>query len=331
MQKKLLTNYRPIKDYFKSIVSETLGELTYADHLLFIFTLLRLFSLYGLSHWLNFFALFIFSCKYSKDLSFYERFYISASIEHFSRWMESERLLFTGYFTFLEDEKDVADLILVCVNTLCYFEINVYREISKCASILKRNKKLFMRLIRYLGACAGFQLAFFRAIEVNTRRKVFHFFAFLVFFRRNELVECSSHLLLFALFMAQGNRHAVKLYQKLRSKRDRGRRPFSHILLLGSLVHVSKAFTSEVNYHAVLVSMCFLDSFSSIVGRFFGAEEKSLYGLLGGFCAANIVYFIIYRNLAMWKYFLLMSLVEYLTQSNDNITLPFTSFYLLKE
>ncbi|KAL0265654.1 UNVERIFIED_CONTAM: hypothetical protein PYX00_011368 [Menopon gallinae] len=300
------------------------------DHVLFFSVLAHLCIAYGSQQWLSFLLFFaaFYDCRQS--LLMYERFYISVSLAHVESCMENSKVFYVTHALLLERKEHTLDSVLCLIQTQLLFECNIANEIARLALEIRYNFPDFAHILLQVLVCAIVQAAMLKCQHVNTKRKVFHFTMFFIFLQRSALEIQLGHVAMLLFVLLQDNRRLARLYQPFLSHRDCGGRVYSHILLLGSVLYSAISLETDREYHLVLATVCFLDSFASIAGKCAGSNKKSLTGLLGGFFAGNAVYFLIYRSFAEWRYFAAASLVEYFSACNDNIVLPLFSTIFLK-
>lgn len=300
------------------------------DHTLFVSTLAYMCFTYEAKQWMSFLLFFaiIYDCRQS--LLTYEVFYISLSLERVDGCMKGGRVLYATHALLLDRKDSILHSALCLMKVQIMFECNIAREIARCVLQVMYSPAAFAKLSLQALLCAVAQVMMSKHQCVNTKRKVFHFFVFLSFVRRSLLVIHLGHLVLLLFILLQDNKKLANLYRPFLSHRDYGERVYSHILLLGSVLYTATLLQTDRDYHLVLISVCFLDSFASIAGECAGQRKKSLAGLLCGFFAGNIAYFLMYHSFLEWRYFMLASMLEYFVRCNDNIVLPLFSVFFLR-
>lgn len=330
MREKITNCCRVARDAVSAVSERILRSYSVLDHVLFASTFVHLCTMYEGKQWVSFLLFFAIFCDCKQSLLMYEKFYISMSLAHVESCMRNSKVLYVTHALFLEKKESILDSALCLIRTQLLFEFNIVEEIASCALEIRYNFPVFAHLLLQVLACAIVQTIMVKYRHVNTKRKVFHFSMFFSFLRRSALVIQLGHLALLLFVLLQDNKKLARLYRPFLSHRDYGGRVYSHILLLGSVLYSAISLETENEYHLVLASICFLDSFASIAGKCVGHKKKSLIGLLGGFFAGNTVYLLVYRTFAGWRYFVVASLVEYLVVCNDNIVLPLFSVMFLK-
>lgn len=324
------TNCNKIRDAIWPVYCRMLHRYSVLDHVLFILTLAYVCFTYEAKQWISFLLFFaiLYDCR--ESLLTYEVFYISLSLERVGSCIKGEKVLYVTHALLLDEKNSVLHSALCLLKVQLLFECNIAKEVTSCILQVMHSPVAFAKLSLQALICAALQVIMSKHQCVNTKRKMFHFFAFLSFVRRSLLVVHIGHLVLLLFILLQDNRKLVCLYRPFLSHRDYGERVYSHILLLGSVLYPAVLLKADSDYHLVMISICFLDSFASIAGRCAGHRKKSLIGLLCGFFAGNIVYFLMYHSFLKWRYFVLASLLEYFVMCNDNIVLPLFSVFFLK-
>lgn len=310
--------------------SRMLHRYSVLDHILFASTLAYLCFTYEARQWISFLLFFaiIYDCRQS--LLTYEVFYISLSLACVEGCVKGEKVLYATHALLLDKKDSILHSALCLMKVQIMFECNIAREIARCILQVVHSPAAFARLSLQALLCAAAQVVMSKHRCVNTKRKMFHFFVFLSFVRRSLLVIHLGHVVLLLFILLQDNKKLAGLYRPFLSHRDYGERVYSHILLLGSVLYTAVLLPTDRDYHLVLISVCFLDSFASIAGECVGQRKKSLAGLLCGFFAGNIAYFLMYRSFLEWRYFVLASMLEYFVRCNDNIVLPLFSVFFLR-
>lgn len=305
------------------------ARCTIADHLLFVATLVYVCLNWSVHRWFCVAGFYLIHSACIDAFTAYERFYISVSLEYVEAHVQQTAMFCATHLMLVGEKTTMSGFLLRTAKVILLSEFDVAAQLAEYVSLAKQNPGAFLQLVIHVLACCATQALLFKVLQTNTKRKIFHFCTFLTFFYRNELLIRSGQLMLFAFALGTNNAAMERLFAKFRSRRDRGTSTYSHVLLLCSVLYSAMVFRDERDYHCVLIALCFLDSLASITGRFFGAKEKSLKGLCGGYIAGNAAYYLVYGDFSQWAYFMHVSLIEYLTHANDNITLPFFSVYLL--
>jgi dolichol kinase len=261
---------------------------------------------------------------------------------HGESFTRGERLLILGILLFIEPRAEDASLFLATKHALfCDSRKDAVAKAAECttyyslphhlASVIRLSLQHWRHLLFLVAltiSCAVTQVALFRTIGVNLRRKIFHFYIFFVFCTEHELSFRLAMCLLpylISLSSSRINRH-LKAFLSLN---DRGRTVVSHIYLLAACYY-SHLFLKERNYVCTLISICFVDSVASITGCYFNCKTKSVVGTVLGAAAGMLVHYLIYRDFSQTGYYLFISAVEHFVALNDNITIPFFSVLFFK-
>lgn len=330
MMGKIAIDFSEISGAFWPVCDRMIDNYSVLDHIIFISTLAYMCFTYEAKQWVSFLLFFAIFCDCRRSLLAYEVFYISLSLERVDSCMRGEKILYVTHALLLDKKDSILHSALCLVKMQLLLECNITGEITNCIRQAVHSPAALAKLSLQVLVCAVVQAVMSRHKCVNTKRKVFHFFVFISFVKRSLLVIQLGHLVLLLFILLQDNRKLVTLYRPFLSDRDYGERVYSHIFLLGSVLYTAILLQKDSEYHLTLISVCFLDSFASIAGRCVGYRKKSFVGLLCGFFAGNITYFLMYRNFDKWRYFVLVSLLEYFVRCNDNIILPLFSVSFLR-
>ncbi|KAI4291020.1 hypothetical protein PAPHI01_0294 [Pancytospora philotis] len=212
---------------------------------------------------------------------------------------------------------------LQCLAIPFIFDYKPSAVAAELAGLRSGASALLLRIVASTTLCAALQAFSYLYLDINTRRKIFHFAAFLLFSTPDRpLVLLGQHALYVFVYLVQ-TALPEKLFRGFLSDRDFGGGIFSHIFLLAAVLYTSGCLEST-GYTKALITLCIMDSFASIAGTCAGAKGKSIQGLLGGQAAA---YMAEYAQLGTvdWAYHLTMGILEYSLTVNDNIALPVAS------
>ncbi|TBU11641.1 hypothetical protein CWI38_0055p0020 [Hamiltosporidium tvaerminnensis] len=216
------------------------------------------------------------------------------------------------------------NIIYYLIYILLIFEIPIQIFYICVDLVLKNFGKLFLDFVFTL---IFITLQYFVVSwnNLNFRRKLFHFFLFIIFVTIDGKFDILFEILLFLSVFLTTNKCFNYISRKYKNDKDNGIFPVSHILLICSCFF-PKFFISEIRqYEAILICVCILDSFSSIGGLYFKSVDKSIIGSFFGFFVSILLHYLLQNTFEFFLYFLFMSCVEYLTTFNDNIILPFSS------
>ncbi|ORD96467.1 hypothetical protein HERIO_1607 [Hepatospora eriocheir] len=182
---------------------------------------------------------------------------------------------------------------------------------------------------------------------VNLRRKIFHLSAFFIFLNitTNEM-KLLLGLLENFLFLSE-IKYTKYIFRKFLSDKDFGKIIYSHIFLAGGCI-LPYFHLNRYDYTKVLISLCIMDSFCSIIPLLFykisikialtnkktilkpnQSNKKTILGFVSGQLASYITEYMIFNKVSL-SYHLVMGIMEYKISLNDNITLPFLGTLYLK-
>ncbi|EJW02093.1 hypothetical protein EDEG_03453 [Edhazardia aedis USNM 41457] len=166
-------------------------------------------------------------------------------------------------------------------------------------------------------------------VNKNMKRKIFHFGIFFFLSKTNKMKIDSSLYLSYILLHFSVSNSARPLFKSFINNKENGKYILSHIMILfGCLFPIF--FLDMRQYHSNLISLCFQDSVASIVGKFRRKKEKSLIGTFFGIISGLFVFYFMYNDFSKLFYFIFMGIVEFNTEQNDNIIIPFYSIVYFK-
>ncbi|AFN82828.1 putative dolichol kinase [Encephalitozoon romaleae SJ-2008] len=203
----------------------------------------------------------------------------------------------------------------------CLQIVNIPEYIFRTIDEMKQEPYAFIEVVCISLGCLLMQTFLFRSSWTNLKRKTFHFFAFLVFYKEYRMSLVLGEGLLLVLGLLSSCKYVNSLFKPYLSKNDKGRTVLSHIYLLSACIY-PRLFIRHVEYVSVLVSICFQDSMASIIGEWLGKTEKSIQGSIGGTVSGTMVYFTLYRKIDMVPFFVFIGITEYLIPINDNVSIP---------
>ncbi|KAG5859874.1 hypothetical protein KMI_04g06820 [Encephalitozoon hellem] len=206
----------------------------------------------------------------------------------------------------------------------CLQIINIPKYILRTIGEIRKDPHAFAKISGISLGCLLIQILLLRSSWTNLKRKTFHFFAFLVFYKEYEVSLLLGEGLLLIMSLLSSCKYINSLLGPYLSKNDSGRIVLSHVYLLSACIY-PRLFIRHAEYVSTLISICFQDSAASIVGGWLGKTEKSIEGAIGGVASGMMVYFVLYRRVDMVLFFVFMGIVEYLIPINDNIAIPFSA------
>ncbi|KAI5179363.1 hypothetical protein PAEPH01_2621 [Pancytospora epiphaga] len=194
------------------------------------------------------------------------------------RSVESNNPLFLATF-YIFTFNYIPDFILgLTFPLICGYQINDVLPIISDFILL--NRIYLCYLIFLLIICTLIQLIAYKFARKNTCRKIFHFIAFLIFFNAPAPVFLVAHHLIYMfVLLMMTSTIPENFFSLFTSNRDLGEGVFSHLILLGGLTY-SRRFLGDDEYIKMLISVCIMDSFASIVGKYFNNCRKSCTGFL---------------------------------------------------
>lgn len=225
-------------------------------------------------------------------------------------------LLGVRYVIFSDPCKPLLTKISECLQI-----VDIPEYILQTVNEMKQEPYSFIEVVCISLACLLMQALLFRSSWTNLKRKTFHFFAFLVFYKECEMSLVLGEGLLLVLGLLSSCKYVNYLLKPYLSKNDKGRAVLSHVYLLSACIY-PRLFIRHVEYVSALVSICFQDSMASIIGEWLGKTEKSIQGAIGGTVSGTMVYFTLYRKIDMVPFFVFIGIVEYLIPINDNVSIP---------
>lgn len=236
-----------------------------------------------------------------------------------SRATNIELFLATKHSIICNPERSASARVLECIAMF-----DVERYFWHVSTQIVQNFCAFVEIATISCLCILAQALLFSMANINLKRKMFHFFAFLVFYREHRVSFVLAECLLLILGIVSSSGGINSLFKPFLSRHDRGKAILSHFYLLAACVY-PRYFVHGREYVCTLISVCFLDSMASIVGGVFRAQSKSAQGTVAGIVSGTLVYFLMYRETDMALYFVCMGLVERIACANDNLTIPLAS------
>lgn len=213
------------------------------------------------------------------------------------------------------------------LNTLILFEcsfIDIYHTAKDC---LIHRPGFILRCGVGIVICMLTQVFAYLHLGNNMRRKIFHIAGFFILMDSpREVLPLLAYFLYFLLWLST-TRLSHILYKAYTNNKDYGHGIFSHIYLVAALVY-PRMCLDHTDYIKTLISICFMDSFASVVGIYFGSQNKSLCGFIGGQIISYAVEYAVLGSVDL-KYHLFMGLIEAVISINDNILIPIASVYYL--
>ncbi|KAF7682770.1 hypothetical protein TCON_2011 [Astathelohania contejeani] len=238
-------------------------------------------------------------------------------------------------------------LIDLLINLL-YFNIDIAGCIKRYYDEILINRYQFVLFV-FIALTTIVVQVIIKNVGKNLKRKLFHISAFLIFFVHNKFLHLTAEIFLYLLYCLTINYKKKALITYFANEKDSGKYVLSHIILISACLYIElilpinnditdlkricNKYMNNINYQnyiSILISICFYDSFASIIGKAFGSNNKSIIGMVGGLIMANAIYFMIFGKLNNFKYFIFIAIIEYHTKSNDNIVIPFASYYFFK-
>ncbi|CAD25254.2 similarity with dolichol kinase SC59_yeast [Encephalitozoon cuniculi GB-M1] len=254
---------------------------------------------------------------HGKSFGALERYVVMAILKHIERklWIGSP-LLGVKYTITTGAYKPLLTKISEC---LAIVDIPGY--ILHVLDEIRQAPYAFVEIGCILLACLLAQVLLLRSPCTNLKRKTFHLFAFLVFYKEHRVSFLLAEGLLLFMSLLSSCRYTNSLLRPFFSRNDKGRTLLSPIYLLSACMY-PRLFIEDVEYVSALISICFQDSAASIAGKWFGVTEKSIQGAIAGVISGTVVYFALYGRIDMLPFFIFAGSVEYLVPINDNITIP---------
>ncbi|KAM0675169.1 dolichol kinase [Gurleya vavrai] len=209
------------------------------------------------------------------------------------------------------------------------FETDFIKIIKKILIDTYFNQLIFLKLLIIVFLCLACQYVFFKKTSNNSKRKIYHIYIFFIFYNCNiYVIHCSSILIYFLLFVST-HWNGKLIFKNFINKKDKGKYVLSHIFILAGCTFPYFFLTQE-QYTATLISICLQDAAASFAGKFLRSNTKTLFGLITGFIVANITYFLLNHKINQKNFFAVIGLIEYLTESNDNLVIPFFAVLYFK-
>lgn len=214
-----------------------------------------------------------------------------------------------------------------------YQKINysVFFDASKTSWLMKSDYMqpfLIEKLVFYFLAFFILQIIAFKLCNKNLKRKLFHFLAFFIFLNLSQSVIELFQFLIFFFVLLSFTKIPRIFFRHFVNNKDYGNFIFSHIYLLAALVY-TRIFLSLDQYFNLLISICVMDSFASIVGTTLQKKGKSFYGFIAGQFFSYIFEYLLKKRVD-FKYHFLIGLLECFDGVNDNILLPFSTVLYYK-
>ncbi|ADM11351.1 putative dolichol kinase [Encephalitozoon intestinalis ATCC 50506] len=249
-----------------------------------------------------------------------ERFIVIVMLKCMEREMQSRSpLIGARHLIACDSSKPLLTRGLECLGI-----VDLPRYISETLGEIKREPGAFAEIMSISLACFVVQAFLFRSSSTNLKRKTFHVFAFLVFYKGHRLSFLLSEGFFLILGLLSPCRHVNSLLTPYLSRHDREHSVLSHVYLLLACTY-PRMFMRHKEYVSALISICFQDSMASVVGEWFGKTEKSIQGAIGGVVSGIAIYFALYRKVDMVLFFIVAGIVEYLIPINDNIAIPLSA------
>lgn len=159
--------------------------------------------------------------------------------------------------------------------------------------------------------------------RVNINRKIFHIILLILYYYPTNFLLIMSEYAILAIIITTRSKIFKRMVNSFLSARDNTNILVSHMYLLLSCV-IPIYYLNLQEFRANLVSICILDTISSVVGIYFRKTKKSSIGTISGILSSLIFYYLLEKKFLIY-YFVLIGLVEYSDICNDNMSIPLTS------
>jgi dolichol kinase len=159
--------------------------------------------------------------------------------------------------------------------------------------------------------------------RININRKIFHILLLILYYNPTNFLKMISEYSMLAIMLTTRSEKFKSTFNLFLSARDGKNLLVSHMYLLLSCV-APIYYLNLKDYRANLVSVCILDTTSSVVGIYSKKTRKSLIGTLSGIISSLTFYYLIEKDFLPY-YFTIIGLVEYSDICNDNLSIPVTS------
>lgn len=219
----------------------------------------------------------------------------------------------------------------------CLRSVGAYgvRELVKVLQSWHRVRVWGYSLVYALGCAAAEYYLITREFSVNARRKLFHLglFGYLAVFPasvvRVQAVGCLAVLLGLPRVLKLVGVSERRLLAAFLSEKDR-RGAVSHLLLLGGCFFALELLGSErEKFLFVISAVCIVDTVASwFPNQVSKKRYKTLTGSMTGAVCAKAVLCCLGVEYPLYM-FLSLGLTEYLTQMNDNLSLPIVGYLLV--
>lgn len=271
--------------------------------------------------------LFILSLgEYASSFSTIDMILISLSFVSVEARAVNKPLLHAFFYAFAFNTRPG---ILQAANILLLFSYEIKNTLVTLAEFLRHNPDLISYYLAVLSACFLFEILAYFFAGRNIRRKLFHIASFFLFVDLPGPVFLILQHVLYGLVLLSMTALPDTIFLKFTSNKDFGKGIYSHIFLMMGLMCPSLYLTRD-EYIKTLISICFMDTFASVSGMYFGSDTKSWTGFLGGQASAFIAEYIALGTVD-YKYHMVIGLIECFVDVNDNVMIPICSVLYFKE
>ncbi|ORD93994.1 hypothetical protein ECANGB1_1284 [Enterospora canceri] len=157
----------------------------------------------------------------------------------------------------------------------------------------------------------------------NLRRKLFHIVLFYTLMRlsRSETMVLIRiiEVLLYLSVLLQRNRMVLKFIDRFRNENDTGYVIYSHSYLLGCIIVSFYSLEYEL-FTKSLISLCILDTFTSITKDFKKKKVKNNIDMALGIICANLTHLYLYGSGDL-LFYTMIGIIEHKNVINDNISI----------
>lgn len=236
-------------------------------------------------------------------------------------------LLYTIFFSYIFN---TSSSFIEIINTIILFNTNTSGFLLNCLNNYAYIHKNLPRILLFMTVCSIIQFLACHFLSKNIRRKIFHIIAFIVFLNIPASMLIPLQYFLYFLLCLSTTFIPTIAFRLFTNNKDYGKVVFSHIYFLAALIY-PKIHLNDTLYTKVLISVCIMDSFASIVGIYCGKSQKSIYGFIGGQFSAYVAEYLLLKTVD-FRFHLVAGILESIPCVNDNVIIPLGGvayFYLV--